>query len=726
MKRALTMCLAALMVIFCMPLAARAASESVNITVAADKTTLNPGDTVNFEVKLGPVEHLGGLDFNVLIPEGLTIDYDSLHMQDGLKDILKSDGNIVPPTEVNNLRWAYSVGDEGYTGTEDLTILSFTCTVNEDSAFEQKTVTLNMRQCFDDDPGIPVDIAVNLIAAQLTVEKAKIPVSGVTLDRTAITLRDGETAKLTAAVVPANADNQNVNWSSDNTAVATVAADGTVTAVKEGTANITVTTEDGGMTASCAVTVTCAHTMEKTEAVEPTCGKDGSIEYYICTKCGRKYSDEAGTKEVTDTIVPATGNHGETEVRDAVAATEETEGYTGDTYCKVCGNKIKDGETIPKLPHTHVMTKTEAVEPDCENAGNVEYYTCTKCGKTYADEAGTKELTDVTVKAKGHTGGDWEKDETNHWKVCTVCGKEFGKAAHDYKWIVDKAATEDETGLAHEECSQCGSRRSENTVLNKLDHVHTGIEHHEAVAATCMTKGNVEYWTCSSEKCKGKYYGDAACQVVLTGIETPVNDNHVGTGKWDRTAEKHVYTCSCGKVLTDEAHKYENEADSDCNVCGYKRFYVVTAGAGAVYEAGSEAGLTIIADGAFELFKELEIDGKVVDPANYEAKAGSTVITLKKAYLDTLPAAEHTARIVYTDGMAATTTFTVKAKDSQENNNNGNNNNTTTSAGTQEQTGTESPKTSDSSQLIFWIVLAVSSLALMAGVLVYGRKKMKR
>ena len=83
-----------------------------------------------------------------------------------------------------------------------------------------------------------------------------IPVTGVELDKEAIALKVGEEATLEATVLPETASNKNVTWSSDNEAVATVDANGKVTAVDEGTAIITVTTEDGGYTATCIVLVT--------------------------------------------------------------------------------------------------------------------------------------------------------------------------------------------------------------------------------------------------------------------------------------------------------------------------------------------------------------------------------------------------------------------------------------------------------------------------------------
>ena len=90
---------------------------------------------------------------------------------------------------------------------------------------------------------------------RVTVKAKAVNVTEVTLDKTELTLTEGETGTLTATVKPDNADNRKVTWSSDKTEVATVGGDGRVTAVKAGEAVVTVTTEDGGKTATCKVTV---------------------------------------------------------------------------------------------------------------------------------------------------------------------------------------------------------------------------------------------------------------------------------------------------------------------------------------------------------------------------------------------------------------------------------------------------------------------------------------
>jgi uncharacterized protein YjdB len=86
------------------------------------------------------------------------------------------------------------------------------------------------------------------------VTVSTVAVTGVSLDKTSVTLEIGRETELIATVLPENATNKNVSWSSSNDAVATV-ENGIVEGIAEGTAVITVTTEDGGETATCSVTV---------------------------------------------------------------------------------------------------------------------------------------------------------------------------------------------------------------------------------------------------------------------------------------------------------------------------------------------------------------------------------------------------------------------------------------------------------------------------------------
>ena len=152
------------------------------------------------------------------------------------------------------------------------------------------------------------------------------PVTNITLDKTELSLSIGDSETLTATIEPNNATNKNVTWSSNNEAVATV-DNGKVTAVKEGTTTITVTTEDGGKKATCTVTVT--HSMVHTPKKDATCTEDGNIEYWYCKNCDKYFSDENATEELSDVVIPATGHH-----------------YVNG-YCTKCGHRDPDYRPDP-------------------------------------------------------------------------------------------------------------------------------------------------------------------------------------------------------------------------------------------------------------------------------------------------------------------------------------------------------------------------------------------
>ena len=106
---------------------------------------------------------------------------------------------------------------------------------------------------------ITVPSGKNLTAGKVAILSVEmnptVHVTGVTLDKTSLSMYVGTPQTLTATVSPSNATDKSVTWSSSNTTVATVSSSGVVTPVKTGTATITVTTVDGGKTATCDVTV---------------------------------------------------------------------------------------------------------------------------------------------------------------------------------------------------------------------------------------------------------------------------------------------------------------------------------------------------------------------------------------------------------------------------------------------------------------------------------------
>lgn len=84
---------------------------------------------------------------------------------------------------------------------------------------------------------------------------SSIPVTGISISPTSLNLTEGETQQLSATITPADADNQNVSYSSSNTSIAAVSSSGLVTAIAAGSATITVSSTDGGFTATTALTV---------------------------------------------------------------------------------------------------------------------------------------------------------------------------------------------------------------------------------------------------------------------------------------------------------------------------------------------------------------------------------------------------------------------------------------------------------------------------------------
>lgn len=135
----------------------------------------------------------------------------------------------------------------------------------------------------------------NTISASCSVTVEAIAVTGVSINPTSANLQIGGSTDLTATVLPANATDKSVSWTSSNTAVATVNNNGHVSAVAAGTATITVTTTDGSKTNTCSVTVTAGppvpstnltlHVPEVYEAKEIAGGYGGTLAIFS----GREY-----------------------------------------------------------------------------------------------------------------------------------------------------------------------------------------------------------------------------------------------------------------------------------------------------------------------------------------------------------------------------------------------------------------------------------------------------
>lgn len=189
------------------------------------------------------------------------------------------------------------------------------------------------------------------------------------------------------------------------------------------------------------------------------------------------------------------------------------------------------------------------------------------------------------------------------------------------------------------------------------------------------------------------------------------------------------------KVTVPVTITSENYKDVRVNVIIYiSPEYRIIDGANSSWTQNTDGTVVIRGDGEFNRFHAVKVDGKVIDRANYEAKEGSTIITLKAEYLKTLATGSHTFAIVWDNGIAGTN-FTVAANTSGNNSGNNSNNNDSNhgsnnsgnTAGTAANTAAASaqeldkvPATGDPFGI--WLTLFAISLIGLAGMLARRKK----
>ena len=578
------------------------AATPVALKVTADTTSAHPGDTINYKVFVGAVTNMGGLEFRLNIPSGLTIVDDSISIPTGLETTIDSDGAIVVPKSGNGYKWSYSAQMTGYTGSSDLVILNFACTV-DDGASGDKIVTINVDTFFDNDPPYP-ELDYTVTPATVNVTAAPVAVTGVTIDET-LSVNIGQTKTPSYTVAPAEATNKTVSFTSNNPAVATVnATTGAVTGVSKGTAVITVKTADGNFTDTCTVTVSCAHSYtaetKKAEALK-TAGncRDKAVYYYSCSVCGNVEHNDAhtflGDKNAsvhvggTSTVNASAPDH-----------KNQVDGYTGDTKCLGCGEITATGTTIPAGAHTPSST--------WNNDGTYHWKECTTMGcgvvidgsKAAHSSTGTnvatcqhKAVCDVChveygALAAHNPASGWTSDASGHWHACQTagCTEKCDFATH----------TPDHTGHATEEyaikCTECGY-----VIEAQLGHTHVfnkevATDAYKASDATCTAKATY-YKSCAcGEKGTATFeYGELAdhnwtpatctapktCSVCHATEGDPLG--HTEGTEWKSDKDNHWHTCTvagCGVVIDsskaahtpDRASATETDAVK-CSVCGY-------------------------------------------------------------------------------------------------------------------------------------------------------------
>ena len=127
------------------------------------------------------------------------------------------------------------------------------------------------------------------------------------------------------------------------------------------------------------------------------------------------------------------------------------------------------GSTKDLASHTFVWKVDQAATT---TQTGLKHEECTVCSYKRSENT----VIDKLPATHSHSyGTEWKYDDTNHWHECE-CGDKADIAAHSAsEWIIDTAATKKATGIKHEECTVCGAKRSENTVIDKLsDNGSTG------------------------------------------------------------------------------------------------------------------------------------------------------------------------------------------------------------------------------------------------------------
>ena len=315
------------------------------------------------------------------------------------------------------------------------------------------------------------------------------------------------------------------------------------------------------------------------------------------------------------------------------------------TYYCDCG--YSKTETIPVITeegHTHHCVPAVVAA----TSGGYTVYTC-ECGYSYrANE----------TPALGHTY-EYQKDAGGHWLKCSFCTDEKPAAAHKFgAWTVTKDATYTQPGTKPRTCLTCGyADEAEIPVIGHAGHFVISFE--------------------------GTDIGDmlsvgASHKVPELPVLPPKEEGNLFDG-W--TDQKTGAPVKAGDVLTgdivltpvwkdcgDGSHTDSNH-DLVCDDCGKKLpapvSYLILEGANSTWRKGSLTGLSFRSSADVAKFDGVTVDGTAIDAGCYSAELGSTRITLRAEYLETLPAGSHTLVIKAIDG-TADTSFTVLEAETAE------------------------------------------------------------
>ena len=334
--------------------------------------------------------------------------------------------------------------------------------------------------------------------------------------------------------------------------------------------SLTIRTAIDGMTLYAKWNDTHEHVWDEGAiTTRPTCTTPG-VKTYTCSVCQKTKTEE----------IPATG-HQHTEVRNVKEATCKEEGYTGDTYCTDCGEKLSSGEPTAKKAHDWDEGKV-TTEATCKNTG-VKTYTCNNCGETKTEVIPmTDHIWDngkVTTKPSCITPG--VKTYT-----CSVCQKEktekIPATGHLHTEIRNKKeATCREDGYTGDVyCKDCGEKLSNGKTIAKTTE-HTWDAGKVTKAATCTEKG-LKLYTCTvCDKVRAE-------EIPATGHQhTEVRNVKEATcTKAGYTGDTYCKDCgekiSSGEVIAKLAHTWDEgniTKEADCKETGVMTYTCHKCGA---------------------------------------------------------------------------------------------------------------------------------------------------
>ena len=251
------------------------------------------------------------------------------------------------------------------------------------------------------------------------------------------------------------------------------------------------------------------------------------------------------TESVSITITRSECDHTHTEIRNQREATCKEKGYTGDTYCKDCGEKLASGTTIEKKPHK-VGTPATCVSKAV----------CSVCSETFGEVDATnhvhttvKNRKEATCTQTGYAGDTY----------CTDCdkllstGKELAALGHDYKATVTKQPTTTEEGVRTYTCTRCNSSYTESIAKlpeEKHTHNYTGSITKEA---TC-TEAGVRTYTCS---CGDSYTENmpATGHSYVSKVTKAATTTEEGIMTYTCSKCGHSYTQPITKIKSDDSSK---------------------------------------------------------------------------------------------------------------------------------------------------------------------------